>query len=336
MAKASVVVITGSSAGLGRAIAHGFAKRGASVGLLSRNPEALMAARDECETLGGRAIALPVDVSDAGAVDAAAARVEEELGPIDVWVNDAMVSVFSPVREMEASDYKRVTDVLYLGFVHGTLSALKRMLPRDRGTIIQIGSALSYRSIPLQSAYCACKHAINGFTDSLRCELYHDKSNVKVTAVHMPAMNTTQFGWVKNRMPNDPQPVPPIYDPELAAEVVVAAGLAKRPQREYWVGTPTVMAIVGQKFIPGMLDKYLGRTGYKSQQIPNEPRDPNAPNNLYEYVPGTHSARGKFGDRSTKTSGEIFLSLNRGAVALGTAALLTAIGGFILATRKTT
>lgn len=336
MARRLVVVITGSSAGLGRAVAHGFAKRGASIGLLARNPDALNAAKDECELLGGRAIALPLDVSEAGAVDAAAARVEEEFGPIDVWVNDAMVSVFSPVREMEASDYKRVTDVLYLGFVHGTLAALKRMLPRDRGTIIQIGSALSYRSIPLQSAYCACKHAINGFTDSLRCELYHDKSNVKVTAVHMPAMNTTQFGWVKNRMPNNPQPVPPIYDPRLAAEVVVAAGLAETPRREYWVGTPTVMAIVGQKFIPGLLDMYLGRTGYSSQQIPNEPRDPNAPNNLYDYVPGTHSARGKFGDRSTKTSGEIFLSLNRGAVALGTAALLAAVGGFILAARKTT
>lgn len=336
MSNVSVVVITGSSAGLGRAIAHGFAKHGAHLGLLARNAEALCAAKEECEALGGQAMALPVDVSDANAVDAAAARVEEEFGPIDVWINDAMVSVFSPVREMEASDYKRVTDVLYLGFVHGTLAALKRMLPRDRGTIIQIGSALSYRSIPLQSAYCACKHAINGFTDSLRCELYHDKSNVKVTAVHMPAMNTTQFGWVKNRMPNNPQPVPPIYDPQLAAEVVVAAGLAETPRREYWVGTPTVMAIVGQKFIPGMLDKYLGRTGYKSQQIQNEPRDPNAPNNVYEFVPGTHSARGKFGDRSTQTSGEIFLSLNRGAVALGAAALLGAVGGFILATRKTT
>lgn len=333
MSDSLVVVITGSSAGLGRAIAHGFAKRGARVALLARNPEALNAAKAECEALGGQAMVLPVDVSDAGAVDAAAARVEEEFGPIDVWVNDAMVSVFSPVKEMEASDYKRVTDVLYLGFVHGTLAALKRMLPRNRGTIIQIGSALSYRSIPLQSAYCACKHAINGFTDSLRCELHHDRSSVKLTAVHMPAMNTTQFGWVKNRMPNDPQPVPPIFDPELAAEVVVAAGLAKRPRREYWVGTPTVLAIVGQKFIPGLLDGYLGRTGYKSQQIPNEPNDPNTPNNLYHFVPGTHSARGKFSGRSTRTSAEIFLSLNRGVLASGVAALLAA-GGFILAARR--
>ena len=246
-----------------------------------------------------------------------------------------MVSVFSPVKEMEASDYKRVTEVLYLGFVHGTLAALKRMLPRDRGTIIQIGSALSYRSIPLQSAYCACKHAINGFTDSLRCELHHDNSNVKVTAVQMPAMNTTQFNWVKNRMPNDTQPVPPIFEPELAAEVVVAAGFAKNPRREYWVGSPTVMAIVGQKFIPGLLDMYLGKTGYKSQQIPNEPKDPNAPNNLYDYVPGVHSARGKFGNRSTRSSAEIYLSLHRGLVALAAASVvLTAIGGALIANRK--
>ncbi len=334
MPRALVVVVTGSSAGLGRAIAHGFAKRGACLGLIARNPEALQAAKEECEALGGKALVLPVDVSDAEAVDAAAGKVEEEFGPIDVWVNDAMVSVFSPVKEMQASDYKRVTDVLYLGFVHGTLAALKRMLPRDRGTIIQIGSALSYRSIPLQSAYCACKHAINGFTDSLRCELHHDNSNVKVTAVQMPAMNTTQFDWVKNRMPNDTQPVPPIYEPELAAEVVVAAGLAKSPRREYWVGTPTVAAIVGQKFIPGILDLYLGKTGYKSQQIPGEPKDPSAPNNLYHFVPGKHSARGKFADRSTMTSIEVNLVLHRGWFALGAAALVTAVGGIMLTKRR--
>ncbi len=262
-------------------------------------------------------------------VEAAAARVEAELGPIDIWVNDAMVSVFSPVKEMEPADYKRVTDVLYLGFVHGTLAALRRMLPRDRGTIIQIGSALSYRSIPLQSAYCACKHAINGFTDSLRCELIHDKSNVKLTTVQMPAMNTIQFDWVKNRMPDNTQPVPPIYEPELTAEVVVAAGLSKRPRREYWVGAPTVAAIVGQKFIPGLLDRYLGKTGYKSQQIANEPKDPNAPNNLYRYVPGTHSARGKFTGRSKNSSLEIAFSLHRTWFAA--AAALLALGAVALA-----
>lgn len=318
-----VVVVTGSSAGLGRAIAHAYAKRGAKLGLLARNPEALAAAKQECEELGGQAVFIPTDVSDADAVERAATQIEEQLGPIDIWINNAMVSVFSPVKEMEAADYKRVTEVLYLGFVHGTLSALRRMLPRDRGTIIQIGSALAYRSIPLQSAYCACKHAINGFTDSLRCELIHDKSNVKVTAVHMPAMNTTQFDWVKNRMPDDTQPVPPIFEPEVSAEVVVAAGLAEHPRREYWVGSPTVEAILGQKFIPGLLDIYLGKTGYRSQQIKGEKRDPNAPNNLYEYVPGVHSARGKFADRSKRTSAEVFLSLHREWFALGA---LAAIG----------
>jgi NAD(P)-dependent dehydrogenase (short-subunit alcohol dehydrogenase family) len=329
-----VVVVTGSSAGLGRAIAHAYAKRGATLALLARNPEALAAAKQECEELGGQAVFIPTDVSDADAVERAATQIEEQLGPIDIWVNNAMVSVFSPVKEMEASDYKRVTDVLYLGFVHGTLSALRRMLPRNRGTIIQIGSALAYRSIPLQSAYCACKHAINGFTDSLRCELIHDKSNVKVTAVHMPAMNTTQFDWVKNRMPDDTQPVPPIFEPEVSAEVVVAAGLAKRPRREYWVGSPTVEAIVGQKFIPGLLDIYLGKTGYRSQQIRGETRDPSAPNNLYEYVPGVHSARGKFADRSKRTSVEVFLSLHREWFALGALATIGACAALIAGRRR--
>jgi len=328
-----VVAITGASAGLGRAIAHAYAKRGASLGLIARNPEALDAARQECELLGGRAIVLPTDVSDADAVEQAAVRLEQEFGPIDIWINDAMVSVFSPVKEMEAADYKRVTEVLYLGFVHGTLAALRRMLPRDRGTIIQIGSALAYRSIPLQSAYCACKHAINGFTDSLRCELYHDHSNVSITAVQMPAMNTTQFDWVKNRMPDNTQPVPPIFEPEVAAEVVVAAGLAKRPRREYWVGTPTVAAILGQMFIPGLLDRYLGKTGYKSQQIANEPHNPNAPNNLYDYVPGVHSARGKFESRSKRSSAEVFVSLHREWFALGLLAI-AGLGTLVATSRQ--
>jgi NAD(P)-dependent dehydrogenase (short-subunit alcohol dehydrogenase family) len=327
-----VVVITGASAGLGRAIAHGFARRGAKLGLIARNPEALDAARRECEALGGHAIILPLDVADADAVEAAAERVENELGPIDIWVNDAMTSVFSPVREMEASDYRRVTEVLYLGFVHGTLSALRRMEKRNRGTIIQIGSALSYRSIPLQSAYCAAKHAINGFTDSLRCELHHDHSNIQLTTVQMPAMNTCQFYWVKNRMPLMTQPVPPIFEPEVAAAVVVAAGFSAKPRREYWVGTPTVMAILGQKVIPGLLDRYLGKTGYKGQQLQGAKQDPDAPNNLYNYVPGTWSARGKFDDRSARTSVEVFLSLHRHWVALGLAGLVA--GGVALAKKR--
>lgn len=332
MVSSPIVVVTGASAGLGRAIAHQFARKGAKVALLARNPEALQAAADECELLGGTGLPIPTDVSDAEAVEAAAARVEAELGPIDIWVNNAMVSVFSPAKEMTAADYKRVTEVLYLGFVHGSLSALRRMLKRNRGTIVQVGSALAYRSIPLQSAYCGCKHAINGFTDSLRCELHHDNSEVKITAVQMPAMNTWQFDWVKNRLPHNTQPVPPIYDPEMAARVVVAAGMAKSPRREYWVGTPTVAAILGQKIIPGLLDRYLGKTGYKSQQLENEPADPNAPNNLYEYVPGTHSARGKFSDRQRRTSVEVFLSFHRRWVALGAAALIA--GGVAVARRR--
>ncbi len=329
-----VVVVTGASAGLGRAIAHAYAKKGAKLALLARNPEALDAAVQECLLLGSpQAVALPTDVSDADAVEAAAEQAERELGPIDIWINNAMISVFSPVKEMEAADYKRVTDVLYLGFVHGTLSALRRMLPRDGGTIIQIGSALAYRSIPLQSAYCACKHAISGFTDSLRCELIYDRSNVQLTQVHMPAMNTWQFNWVKNRMPQNTQPVPPIYEPEVTAQVVLAAGYAKRPRREYWVGAPTVAAILGQKFIPGTLDTYLGRTGYDSQQIPSEPRDLAAPNNLYDYVSGPHSARGKFSDRSKRTSVEVFVGLHRHWFFAGAAALVGA-GSALLAARK--
>lgn len=325
MKNVPVVVITGASAGLGRAIAHAFSGRGARVGLIARNPEALEAAREECMDRGGNAHWVAADVSDPEAVERAACEFEEHLGPIDVWINNAMVSVFSPVKEMEPADYRRVTDVLYLGYVWGTLAALKRMVPRDRGTIVQVGSALSYRSIPLQSAYCAAKHAINGFTDSLRCEIHHDNSNVHVTAVHMPAMNTMQFEWVKSRLPNQPQPVPPIYEPEVAAEAVVAAGLADDPRREYWVGLSTVKAIVGQRMIPGILDRYLGRSGYESQQIEGEPRDPNAPDNLFRYVPGRHSARGRFTDRSRASSIELSISLYPGAW------ILSLLGGIGLA-----
>lgn len=328
------VLITGASAGLGRAIAHSFAKRGAKLALLARNPEALDAAVNECKLLGAAdAIAIPTDVSDADAVERAAVLAEETLGPIDVWVNNAMISVFAPVKDTTAEEYRRVTEVLYLGFVHGTLSALRRMLPRDRGTIIQIGSALAYRSIPLQSAYCAAKHAIVGFTDSLRCELHHDGSKVQLTQVHMPAMNTTQFDWVRNKLPHNAQPVPPIFEPEVCADVVVDAGYAASPRREYWVGTPTVKAIVGQKFIPGLLDRYLGRTGYDAQQIPEEPRDPNAPDNLYAYVPGIHAAHGKFDGRSTTSSPAAFASTHRGVVAACTGAAIAAVA-FAAASQK--
>lgn len=317
-------MITGASAGLGRSIAQRFAKAGARMGLIARNPEALDAAREEVQRLGGEAMVLPVDVSDAAAVEAAAAKLEEAYGPIDVWINDAMVSVFSPVKEMTAEEYKRVTEVTYLGYVYGTMSALRRMLPRDRGTIIQIGSALALRSIPLQSAYCASKHAIVGFTDSLRCELYHDKSNVHVTVVQMPAMNTMQFTWVKSRLPDTPQPVPPIFQPEVAAEVVYAAAQARHPRREYWVGAPTVEAMLGQKVIPGLLDRYLGRTGYKAQQT-DTPDSPDRKNNLMHPLPGKHQAHGPFDARAHAFSAQVFLDLNRKWFALAGAAFVAGL-----------
>ena len=303
-------VVTGASAGLGRAIAHEFARNGAKVGLIARDHGALDATAEEVERLGGRALAIAADVSDAAAVEQAAAKFEDELGPIDTWVNDAMVSVFSPVKEMQPEEYRRVTEVTYLGFVYGTLAALRRMLARDRGTIVQVGSALAYRSIPLQSAYCASKHAIVGFTDSLRCELFHDRSNVKVTVVQMPAMNTPQFTWVKSRLPRKPQPVPPIFEPEVGARVVVHAALASNPRREYWVGASTVKAIVGQKFIPGLLDRYLGDSGYDSQQR-DEPDSPDRPNNLWKPVENHRGAHGPFDSQSHKRSVEVQLDLNR-------------------------
>jgi NAD(P)-dependent dehydrogenase (short-subunit alcohol dehydrogenase family) len=262
-------------------------------------------------------------VADADAVEAAAEKVEEEFGPIDIWVNNAMASVFSPVKEMPAAEYKRVTEVTYLGVVYGTLSALKRMLPRDRGTIVQVGSALAYRSIPLQSAYCAAKHAISGFTDSLRCELIHDRSNVRITMVQMPALNTTQFDWVKSRLKRKAQPVPPIFQPEVGARAVYWA--AHRNRREVFVGGSTVEAIEANKIAPGLLDRYLGRTGYDSQQT-NDPEDPNRPNNLWEPVPGDHGAHGRFDDRARPRSYEVWLSRYRNWIA---AALCTAAGAYL-------
>lgn len=311
MREAPTVVITGASAGLGRAIAHEFAKTGARVGLISRDHAALDATATEVEQLGGIAATYAADVSDDRAIEAAAASFEERLGPIDVWINDAMVSVFSPIKEMEAAEFRRVTEVNYLGYVHGTLAALKRMLPRNRGRIIQIGSALAVRSIPLQSAYCATKHAIVGFTDSLRCELHHDKSAVKAIVIHMPAMNTPQFTWVKSRLTRLPQPVPPIYEPEVGARVVLHAALTASPRREYWVGGSTVKAILGQKFIPGLLDVYLGKTGYKAQQR-EIPDSPDRPHNLWHPVATTLGARGLFDKKSRPFSLEAQVSKHRG------------------------
>ncbi|HEY1803835.1 MAG TPA: SDR family oxidoreductase [Terracidiphilus sp.] len=305
------VVVTGASAGLGRAIAVEFGKAGARVGIISRDRAALDAAAVEVEEAGGVAATYGADVSDDQAIEAAAAYFEDHLGPMDVWVNNAMVSVFSPVKEMEAAEYRRVTEVNYLGYVHGTLAALRRMLPRNHGRIIQVGSALAFRSIPLQSAYCGAKHAIVGFTDSLRCELIHDRSRVHVTVVHMPAMNTPQFTWVKSRLPNLPQPVPPIYEPEVGARAVVHAALTSSPRREYWVGGSTVKAIVGQKLFPGLLDWYLGKTGYKAQQR-DVPDSPGRANNVYQPVPTFLGSHGPFDRESRPFSLEAEVSKHRG------------------------
>jgi NAD(P)-dependent dehydrogenase (short-subunit alcohol dehydrogenase family) len=255
----------------------------------------------------------PADVADAAQVEAAAAAVEGQLGPIDIWVNNAMVSVFSPIKEMTAAEFKRVTEVTYLGYVYGTLAALKRMLPRDHGTIVQVGSALAYRGIPLQAAYCGAKHAIQGFMDSLRCELLHDQSHVQVTSVLMPALNTPQFRWVKSRLPRKAQPVPPIFQPEVGAAAVVWA--AHHSRRELYVGWPTVKAIVGNKIVPWLGDWYLARTGYQAQQM-NEPADADRPHNLWEAVPGDHGAHGVFDARAHKWSAQVWATTHRGWLTL--------------------
>ena len=308
-----VVAITGASAGVGRATAREFAKRGAHIGLIARGREGLEAARREVETAGGKAVVFPTDVADAKQVEAAADAIERELGPIDIWINNAMVSVFSPIKEMTAEEFRRVTEVTYLGAVHGTLSALKRMLPRNRGCIVQVGSALSYRAIPLQSAYCAAKHAMRGFTNSLRSELIHDGSNVHITMVQLPALNTPQFGWTKSRLPRKAQPVPPIFQPEVAADAIYWAAHQKR--REVWVGSPTVKAIIGNKFIPGLLDRYLAEAAYSGQQT-DEFENPNKPNDLFEPLSGDHGAHGRFDDKAASFSGQFWASKNRSILAL--------------------
>lgn len=307
-----VIVITGASAGLGRAIAQAFARsERARIGLIARGKDGLEGAKEEVESFGGSALILPTDVADAEAVEAAAEKVESELGPIDVWVNDAMTSVFSPVKEMTAAEFKRVTEVTYLGFVYGTLAALKRMLPRDRGTIIQVGSALAYRGIPLQAAYCASKHAIQGFMDSLRSELIHDGSHVRVTMVQMPAMNTPQFDWVKSRLVKKAQPVPPIYQPEVGAKAVVYASHHRR--REIFVGMPTVKAIIGNRLFPGFLDRYLADTAYEGQQTA-ELEDLARPFNLYEPLAGDHHAHGRFDSQARTISPQLWTDLHHDAL----------------------
>jgi short-subunit dehydrogenase len=320
VAKHEVVVITGASAGVGRCAVREFAKHGAWVGLIARGVDGLESARREVETAGGKALVLSADVADPAQVEAAAQQIEDQFGPIDTWVNNAMASVFSPIKEMSAEEFKRVTEVTYLGYVYGTLAALKRMLPRDRGTILHVGSALAYRSIPLQSAYCASKHAVLGFFASLRTELMHDKSNVKTVMVQMPALNTPQFGWVKSRLPHKAQPVPPIFQPEVAARAIYFA--AHHPERrEYYVGWSTVKAIVGNKLAPSLGDRYLARDGYDSQQH-DGPDDPNRPNNLWEPLPGDYGAHGAFDEAAKSFSMEAWLGRHAQWLAL-TAGFLT-------------
>ncbi len=325
-----VVVITGASAGVGRATARAFAKRGARVGLLARGLEGLEAAKREVDELGGRGLVLQADVADAERVEAAAALVEREFGPIDVWVNNAMASVFSPVKEMTAEEYRRVTEVTYLGYVHGTLAALRRMLPRDSGVIVQVGSALAYRGIPLQSAYCAAKHAVQGFCDSLRCELLHDGSRVRLTMVQMPALNTPQFDQVRSRLPRRAQPVPPIFQPEVAAEAIVYA--ATHDRREMYVAWPTIEAVVGNKLAPGLLDRYLAATGYDAQQT-DDPAIEGRPDNLWAPLPGDLGAHGRFDDRAKDRSLALWGSMHKRDLAAGLGAAVVGFAGAALVQR---
>jgi NAD(P)-dependent dehydrogenase (short-subunit alcohol dehydrogenase family) len=320
--KAEVVVITGASAGVGRATVRAFAQHGACIGLIARGQEGLQAAAAEVHLAGGKALVLPTDVADATQVEAAADAVEKTFGPIDIWINNAMASVFSPVKETTPEEFKRVTEVTYLGYVYGTLAALHRMLPRDRGVIVQVGSALAYRGIPLQAAYCAAKHAIQGFNDSLRCELLHDNSQVRLTMVQMPALNTPQFHWVKSRLSRKAQPVPPIFQPEVAAEAIVWA--AHHNRREVYVGWPTVKAIVGDKLAPGIADHYLAHAGYEAQQYDGA-ADPNQPNNLWTPLPGDHGAHGAFDARAKCWSWQFWANKHRGKIALACLGLASAL-----------
>jgi len=322
MNKAEVVVITGASAGVGRATARAFAKRGANIGLLARGRDGLEGALRDIEMAGGKALVLPTDVANPEQVEAAAEAVEQHFGPLDIWINNAMVSVFSPIKEMTPEEFKRVTDVTYLGAVYGTLAALRRMLPRDRGVIVEVGSALAYRGIPLQAAYCGAKHAMQGFVDSLRSELLHDQSRVRVTMVQLPALNTPQFSWVKSRLPRKPQPVPPIFQPEVAADAIVWAAFHDRP--ELYVGWPTVKAIVGNKIAPRFADWYLSRQGYQAQQT-DEPVEAERVDNLWEPVPGDHGAHGAFDARSLSSSWQFRLNKHKTRFALAGLTIATAL-----------
>jgi short-subunit dehydrogenase len=320
--KPEVVVVTGSSGGVGRAIAHAFAKRGAHVGLLARGEKGLEDARREVEELGGQAVVVKTDVADPDQVEAAAAAVESHFGPIDIWVNDAMATIFGRVADTSAEEFTRATQVTYLGTVYGTMAALRRFKPRDRGTIVQVGSALSYRAIPLQAAYCGAKFGIRGFTDSLRVELLADHSQVHITMVQLPGVNTTQFNWCRSKLPDHPQPVAPIYQPEIPAEAVYWAAHHRR--RELWVGYSAFEAIIGGSMLaPGIADRYLAKTGIDGQQMKNKPVPADRPDNLFAPVPELAATHGIFDDRAKRHSPLLWASTHPavlGAAAAGLAA----------------
>lgn len=323
-----VVVITGASAGVGRATAHAFASRGARLGLIARGADRLAATLSEVEARGGKGVAIPVDVADADGLDQAAEHIERTLGPIDIWVNGAMATVFGPFHSLTPEEFRRATEVTYLGFVHGTMSALSRMRPRNRGTIIQVGSALAYRSVPLQSAYCGAKAAIRGFTDSIRSELIHDRSDIHITMVQMPALNTPQFDWARNKLRHRPQPMPPIFQPEVAAEAIVFASSARR--REIYVGGPTVQAILGNILAPGLLDRLLARKGYRGQ-LTDVLETPGRPDNLFAPVAVELQTHGRFDTRAKTYSAELAATERRPLLTVGLG--LLALGGLALAAR---
>jgi NAD(P)-dependent dehydrogenase (short-subunit alcohol dehydrogenase family) len=319
-----VAVVTGGSAGLGRAIVRQLAEDGFDVGVLARGQDGLDGTLDDVVARGRRCVAIPTDVSDVDQVEAAAERIERELGPIDVWVNNAMAGVFAEFLDVTPREYDRATAVVYLGFVNGTRAALRRMIPRDRGHIVQIGSALAFRGIPLQSAYCGAKHAMVGFTESVITELLHRKSHVRISMVHMPALNTVQFSWVRSRLPHHPQPVPPIYQPEVGARAV--SYVVRHPRRTTWVGAPTVGVILGNRLFPGLLDLYLARTGVKGQQSTDDPH-PMLKDNLDSPDMGDHGSHGDFDDRSHDRSAQVWLSEHRTPVLIGGVAAAAGLVG---------